>query len=230
MRSGTARATRTASRGEAIPIGARILAAVDCLDALASDRQYRRAMPLEDAMKVVRSEAGRAFDPRVVDALEQGYVEWERKAQLPAPKPAASFERREDRARAGAGGRLRSLQRIACGGSQRGRARELPESDCRGPAGSPGAIRNLAGPGKFAEPGRDSLGSGRSPAAHHSASFPSRVDGARRRADSGVCQRRRLPPLFFPPDSDGSGTLRMGGGKRQADRERKSFGGAFLPQ
>ena len=75
-------------RGEEIPIGARILAAVDCLDALASDRQYRRAMPLEDAMKVVRSESGHAFDPRVVDALEQGYVEWERKAQLPATKSA----------------------------------------------------------------------------------------------------------------------------------------------
>ena len=76
-------------RGEEIPIGARILAAVDCLDALASDRQYRRAMPLEDAMKVVRSEAGHAFDPRVVDALEHGYVEWERKAKLPAPKSAS---------------------------------------------------------------------------------------------------------------------------------------------
>jgi diguanylate cyclase (GGDEF)-like protein/putative nucleotidyltransferase with HDIG domain len=75
-------------RGEEIPIGARILAAVDCLDALASDRQYRRAMPLEDAMKVVRSEAGKAFDPRVVDALEQGYVQWERKAQSPAHKSA----------------------------------------------------------------------------------------------------------------------------------------------
>src|SRR5213079_1428005 len=36
--------------GEAIPIGARILAAVDCFDALASDRQYRRALPLDEAM------------------------------------------------------------------------------------------------------------------------------------------------------------------------------------
>jgi diguanylate cyclase (GGDEF)-like protein/putative nucleotidyltransferase with HDIG domain len=76
-------------KGEEIPIGARILAAVDCLDALASDRQYRRAMPLEDAMKVVRSEAGKAFDPRVVDALGKGYVQWERKAQLPGPKSAS---------------------------------------------------------------------------------------------------------------------------------------------
>ena len=31
--------------GEEIPVGARILAAVDCLDALASDRQYRPAIP-----------------------------------------------------------------------------------------------------------------------------------------------------------------------------------------
>ncbi|HEY1753988.1 MAG TPA: diguanylate cyclase [Bryobacteraceae bacterium] len=67
--------------GERIPIGARIIAAVDCLDALASDRQYRRALPLEEAMKVVTSESGKAFDPRVVEVLAQRYVEWERMAQ-----------------------------------------------------------------------------------------------------------------------------------------------------
>ena len=38
-------------RGEDIPMGARILSAVDYLDALASDREYRRALPLEEAMK-----------------------------------------------------------------------------------------------------------------------------------------------------------------------------------
>jgi putative nucleotidyltransferase with HDIG domain len=37
-------------KGEEIPIGARILSAVDCLDALASNRQYRRALPLDRAM------------------------------------------------------------------------------------------------------------------------------------------------------------------------------------
>lgn len=68
-------------KGEEIPIGARILSAVDCLDALASDRQYRRAMPLDDAMKVVQSESGKAFDPRVVEVLTRRYVELERKAQ-----------------------------------------------------------------------------------------------------------------------------------------------------
>ncbi|MBV9505630.1 MAG: diguanylate cyclase [Acidobacteriia bacterium] len=67
-------------RGEAIPIGARILSAVDCLDALASDRQYRRALPLDQAMGIVKAEAGKSYDPKVVSALEQHYREWERQA------------------------------------------------------------------------------------------------------------------------------------------------------
>jgi len=67
--------------GEAIPIGARILSAVDCLDALASDRQYRKALPLDEAMAKVASEAGAAFDPQVVDILQRNYVEWEQLAR-----------------------------------------------------------------------------------------------------------------------------------------------------
>jgi len=63
--------------GEQIPIGARILSAVDCLDALASDRQYRRALPLDEAMGIVIEESGKAFDPAVVNALQQHYVELE---------------------------------------------------------------------------------------------------------------------------------------------------------
>jgi putative nucleotidyltransferase with HDIG domain len=66
--------------GDRIPVGARILSAVDCLDALASDRQYRRALPLNEAIKIVESEAGKAFDPRVVSILARRYVELERLA------------------------------------------------------------------------------------------------------------------------------------------------------
>jgi putative nucleotidyltransferase with HDIG domain len=66
--------------GEAIPIGARILSAVDCLDALASDRQYRKALPLDEAMAKVASEAGISFDPRVVGILQRRYVELEKLA------------------------------------------------------------------------------------------------------------------------------------------------------
>lgn len=67
--------------GEEIPIGARILSAVDCLDALASDRQYRRALPLDQAIQVVRSEAGKSFDPRVADVLARRYIELEKMAR-----------------------------------------------------------------------------------------------------------------------------------------------------
>ena len=63
--------------GERIPIGARILAAVDCLDALASDRQYRRALPLDEAIKVIEAEAGKSFDPVVAEILVRRYLELE---------------------------------------------------------------------------------------------------------------------------------------------------------
>jgi diguanylate cyclase (GGDEF)-like protein/putative nucleotidyltransferase with HDIG domain len=66
---------------EEIPIGARILSAVDCLDALASDRQYRPAIPLDQAMTTVREKSGTWFDPQVVDLLDRRYVELERLAQ-----------------------------------------------------------------------------------------------------------------------------------------------------
>jgi diguanylate cyclase (GGDEF)-like protein/putative nucleotidyltransferase with HDIG domain len=73
--------------GEDIPIGARILSAVDCLDALASDRQYRRALPLDQAMEIVKSESGKSYDPRVVEILARRYVELEQLAHVtPEPK------------------------------------------------------------------------------------------------------------------------------------------------
>ncbi len=57
--------------GDQIPIGARILSAVDCLDALASDRQYRQALPLDEAMAIVAGESGKAFDPKIVAILQR---------------------------------------------------------------------------------------------------------------------------------------------------------------
>jgi diguanylate cyclase (GGDEF)-like protein/putative nucleotidyltransferase with HDIG domain len=63
--------------GEDIPIGARILSAVDCLDALASDRVYRKAVPLDEAMRRVDAQAGKAYDPQVVALLQQHYTQLE---------------------------------------------------------------------------------------------------------------------------------------------------------
>src|SRR5207244_8320679 len=67
--------------GEEIPVGARILAAVDCLDALATDRQYRKALPLDEAMTRVVQMSGSSFDPKVVDVLKRRYIELEQIAQ-----------------------------------------------------------------------------------------------------------------------------------------------------
>jgi diguanylate cyclase (GGDEF)-like protein/putative nucleotidyltransferase with HDIG domain len=64
-------------KGEEIPVGARILSVVDTLDALASDRQYRKALPLGEAMQRVIEESGKAFDPKIVTLLTGRYVELE---------------------------------------------------------------------------------------------------------------------------------------------------------
>ena len=78
-KSGMAADIRTVCKGEEIPIGARILAAVDCLDALASDRQYRRALPLDEAMKVVYPNPGPRTIPRWWRCSER-YLELDDKA------------------------------------------------------------------------------------------------------------------------------------------------------
>jgi diguanylate cyclase (GGDEF)-like protein/putative nucleotidyltransferase with HDIG domain len=70
--------------GEQIPIGARILSAVDCLDALASPRQYREAIPLEEAMRIVAQESGKSYDPKIVAILQRRFRELELKAKAEA--------------------------------------------------------------------------------------------------------------------------------------------------
>jgi HD-GYP domain-containing protein (c-di-GMP phosphodiesterase class II) len=53
-------------KGNAIPLGARIFAVADTLDAITSDRPYRRASSFEEARERIRREAGLQFDPEVV--------------------------------------------------------------------------------------------------------------------------------------------------------------------
>jgi diguanylate cyclase (GGDEF)-like protein/putative nucleotidyltransferase with HDIG domain len=68
-------------KGEEIPIGARILTTVDCFDALASDRPYRKAMSTEEAMGFVQKRAGIQFDPAIVNLLEEHYPRLEEMAR-----------------------------------------------------------------------------------------------------------------------------------------------------
>jgi diguanylate cyclase (GGDEF)-like protein/putative nucleotidyltransferase with HDIG domain len=53
----------------AIPIGARILAVVDCFDALTSDRPYRPRMSDPDAIRILQARRGTMYDPVIVDAF-----------------------------------------------------------------------------------------------------------------------------------------------------------------
>ena len=55
--------------GEAIPLGARIIAVVDSFDAMTTDRPYRKALPPGEARRVLGAERGAQFDPAVVDAF-----------------------------------------------------------------------------------------------------------------------------------------------------------------
>jgi putative two-component system response regulator len=54
-------------QGENIPLEGRIVAVADVFDALTSERPYKRAWPIEDALDFVRSQRGQHFDPQLVD-------------------------------------------------------------------------------------------------------------------------------------------------------------------
>ncbi len=77
-------------KGEEIPIGARILSAVDGLDALASNRQYRPALPLQEALAKVVSESGKSYDPQIIEILSRRCFDLEEKAREMAESTAHS--------------------------------------------------------------------------------------------------------------------------------------------
>ncbi|MEA2422570.1 MAG: hypothetical protein QOF55_1669 [Thermoleophilaceae bacterium] len=56
-------------KGEEIPLGARIVAVCDAFDAMTSDRPYRPAIALKEALEELRRCTGQQFDPRVVQAF-----------------------------------------------------------------------------------------------------------------------------------------------------------------
>ena len=90
--------------GDQIPIGSRIIAVVDCFDALTSDRPYRPRMEDREALQILSNRRGNMYDPHVVDAFFALHGK-EVPASLPhtTPRPASPHhplelidDRRED--------------------------------------------------------------------------------------------------------------------------------------
>jgi HD-GYP domain-containing protein (c-di-GMP phosphodiesterase class II) len=73
-------------KGEAIPLGARIIAVADAFDAMTSDRPYRKALSFSTAMQEVTRNAGTQFDPQIVEAFERAMTK-------PYPAPSAEAAR-----------------------------------------------------------------------------------------------------------------------------------------
>jgi HD-GYP domain-containing protein (c-di-GMP phosphodiesterase class II) len=81
--------------GEQIPIEARIISCCDTWNAMRTDRPYRKALGVDVAISELLSNAGKQFDPRVLDtflrlvvpASEPGFAGSEAIAATPAPVP-----------------------------------------------------------------------------------------------------------------------------------------------
>lgn len=78
-------------RGGEIPVEGRIVAVADVFDALTSERVYKRAMSVPEAVDVIREGRGTQFDPMVVDAfldiLDRVVAVHHRHADAPPPEP-----------------------------------------------------------------------------------------------------------------------------------------------
>ena len=101
-------------RGEEIPLASRIVSACDAYNAMTTDRSYRRALPISDAIAELERCSGTQFDPDVVRALVGVAVsdaarapDWQLTLTPPEPAP--------DPAAAGSRARARSARRVSAG-------------------------------------------------------------------------------------------------------------------
>ncbi len=76
--------------GEGIPLSARIVAVADAYDAMATDRPYKKALPLEECEKLLRKNSGIMFDPGLVELFVAKHLGALYRADQPAPRPAVS--------------------------------------------------------------------------------------------------------------------------------------------
>ncbi|MGD0838949.1 MAG: HD domain-containing phosphohydrolase [Polyangia bacterium] len=75
-------------RGEEIPLGARIIAVADVFEAITAMRHYREPMRRDEALALLRREAGKSFEPHLVDAFLR-YYERAYPAQLELTAPVS---------------------------------------------------------------------------------------------------------------------------------------------
>jgi putative nucleotidyltransferase with HDIG domain len=81
--------------GEEIPIGARIIMIADTLDAMTTDRPYRKSLGFEQVVGELRKYSGRQFDPRIADVLIKSAsvrrMIGASEAEAPSVTPVATF-------------------------------------------------------------------------------------------------------------------------------------------
>ena len=88
--------------GEAIPLVARIVAVVDAYEAMTSDRPYRKALPVQEALSRLERDAGSHFDARIARAFVQ-LIRKEQGLPGPAAAPAATAPTPAAKSATGAG-------------------------------------------------------------------------------------------------------------------------------
>lgn len=79
-------------RGDQIPLGARIFAVADTLDAMTTDRPYRRALTFEQSVEEVVRFSGRQFDPRCVEVFLRIVPRIERIYRKTTPAAGARYD------------------------------------------------------------------------------------------------------------------------------------------
>ncbi len=82
----------TGISGTDIPLGARILAVVDCFDALNSDRPYRPRLDPDEAFTILKDRRGTMYDPLVVDTFIAAYPEIAELAQAAGQQARSLIE------------------------------------------------------------------------------------------------------------------------------------------
>ncbi len=79
--------------GEEIPLGARIIAVADFFEAITAKRHYREPMRREEAVTLLKREAGMSFEPRLVEAFLRYYDQaYPAQLELGAPEPVQPAE------------------------------------------------------------------------------------------------------------------------------------------